>query len=640
MSSHSEASKTFVEGPPRLAAVRLDPFASGGEMGALMRSIDWELTPLGPVSGWSLALRTAVGVVLRNPAPLVLCWGPRFAQLYNDAYRPILGSKHPRSMGQPASECWPEIWPVVAPLVEAPFAGAPGSSRGDLCLLIHRKGFLEETHFDVTYGPVPDEDVPGTRVGGVLVTVSETTEQVQGERQLGTLRELAVRTADAKSAEQICERAARTLGENPWDLPFALLYLVDDDSSRARLVASCRIDAGAGAGEAIVELRRPHTASDSGWPIAHVVKGRMPVVVPDLLRRFGRLSGGHWPEPPGTALALPMVSVGDAHLEGVIVAGVSPHRELDDGYRSFLELATAQITMAVRNVREHQAERRRTQRLAEIDRAQSELRKLEEQHRVTEAARERLAETLRLNELFVAVLGHDLRTPLSAISLGAAILLKRSNLAPDDARAVARIASSADRIARMIGQVLDLTRSRLGGGIPVRPARLDLHELARRVVDELKLAHPDAPFRLRLDGDGRGEWDPDRLAQVVSNLGGNAVQHGAKAPVTVAVSGRRDSVSLSVHNSGPPIPAENVSTIFDAFRGGTRSPAGSTGLGLGLYITREIVRAHGGSIDVQSSEREGTTFTALLPRRALVGNAAEEGAGAPAAHGQARPERG
>ncbi len=583
-------------------------------MAALLRSVDWAGTELGAVDGWSRSLRTALGLVLRNPSPMVLWWGPRLAQLYNDAYRPILGSKHPRSLGRPASECWAEIWGVFGPMVESPFAGGPGSARGGLCLLVDRRGFLEETHLDVACGPVPDEDV-ASGVGGVIATVSEITRQVQGERQLRTLRELAARTADARSAEEVCEVAAATLGEDAADVPFALLYLVDADGGRARLAASCRVDAGP-ARPSSADLRGPEEHSATGWPLARVVADGRPAVLRDVLLRFGPLSGGPWDDPPGTALALPLAVAGEPHPQGALITGVSPHRELDACYRSFLDLAAARIAAALRKAREREVERRRLERPAEIDRAQAELHKIEEQHRVTEAARERLAETLRLNELFVAVLGHDLRTPLSAISLGAGILLKRSALRADDARAVARIASSADRIARMIGQVLDLTRSRLGGGIPVRPERLDLHELARKVVDELKVAHPEAAFRLQSEGDAWGRWDPDRLAQVLSNLGGNAVQHGAEAPVTVTVSGAPDAVSLSVHNSGPPIPAECVDTLFDAFRGGTRTPAGSSGLGLGLYITREIVRAHGGSILVRSSGTLGTTFTVVLPRAA------------------------
>jgi signal transduction histidine kinase len=605
-------------------------------MAALMRSFAWERTSLGPASGWSPALRTVVATVLRSPRPMAVCWGPRFAQLYNDAYRPILGAKHPASLGQPASECWPEIWEALGPMLETSFAGRPGGSSLDLCLLVDRKGFLEEAHFDVACGPVPDEAVP-SGVGGVLADVFETTGQVQRERQLRTLRQLASSAADTRSAERACEAAALTLSENPSDIAFALIYLVDEAAGVVRLAASVPsgMEGGPGA-PGNVDLRRGDAA---GWPIADVLRSRRPAVISDLLVRFGALPGGRWPEPPTAALALPLSAPGDPQPRGVLVAGASPHRELDEGYRSFLGLAAALIGASVASARERQAERRRADRLAEIDRAQAELRRLEEEHRVTEAARERLAETLRMNELFVAVLGHDLRTPLSAISLGTAILLKRSALRPDDAKAVARIASSADRIARMIGQVLDLTRSRLGGGIPVQLARVDLHEVARKVLDELKLAHPEASLQLQLQGDAWGEWDPDRLAQAISNLGGNAVQHGAQAPVTVAVAGAPDSVSISVHNTGPPIPAEAMASIFDAFRAGTRSPGGSAGLGLGLYITREIVRAHGGSILVRSSEGKGTTFTAILPRRAGDRASAGETSVATAAHEPApRPQ--
>jgi signal transduction histidine kinase len=618
--SHSEASKALAsESQSRLKAGGCDPFASGGDMGALMRALDWGSTPVGPFSAWSPALRAAVSLLLRSPSPMMLCWGPRFAQLYNDAYRAILGSRHPRSIGQPAAECWSDLWNVMGPMVQSPFSGGPSTSKDDLLLLVDRKGFFEEIHCRVECGPVSDESVASTGIGGVLATACVTTQQVQRERQLRTLRELAVRAIDASSAEQVCEVAALTLGDNALDVPFVLLYLLDDAGDCARLAATLRIQGDAApAFVPVSDPRWPGGADGQGWPLARIVWGGRMLVLSDLLERFGALSGGCWSEPPSTAVALPLEAQGERRPQGVLIAGVSPHRELDEGYRSFFQTAAEQIASAVRHARRHQEERRRAERLAEVERAQPELRRLEREHRVTEAARERLAETLRLNELFVAVLGHDLRTPLSAISLGAAILLKRSALRPEDARAVERIASSADRIARMIGQVLDLTRSRLGGGIPVRPERLDLHELARKVVEELKLAHPAATFRLRLDGGGWGEWDPDRLAQVLSNLVGNAVQHGAKAPVTITVSGAPDVLSLSVHNSGSPIPAESMDTIFDAFRAGACSSARSTGLGLGLYITREIVRAHGGSILVRSSESEGTTFTVLFPRHACM----------------------
>ena len=145
-------------------------------MGALMTSIDWAATPLGPVSQWSQALRTTVGLLLRNHFPILLWWGPEFVQIYNDAYRPVPGVKHPRSMGQPASECWDEIWHVIGPMIEAPFRGGPASTSDDLFLLVNRKGFVEETHFKVAYSPVPDETVePTVSAGSARRFESETT---------------------------------------------------------------------------------------------------------------------------------------------------------------------------------------------------------------------------------------------------------------------------------------------------------------------------------------------------------------------------------------------------------------------------------------------------------------------------------
>jgi len=219
-----------------------DCLAGGGAAGELMRSIDWARTPIGPVASWSPALRSTVALLLHNHAPLLLWWGPEFVQLYNDAYRPVLGDKHPRSMGQRGFECWAEIWDIIGPMAQSPLGGGPASTSDDLCVFINRKGFVEETHFRLAYSPVPDPTVEGTGIGGGLATVTETTEQVYGERQLRTLRELAARAAEAKTADQACESAAATLEQDRWDVPFALFYLLDGDGRRARLAASFGVE--------------------------------------------------------------------------------------------------------------------------------------------------------------------------------------------------------------------------------------------------------------------------------------------------------------------------------------------------------------------------------------------------------------
>ena len=217
-------------------------------------------------------------------------------------------------------------------------------------------------------------------------------------------------------------------------------------------------------------------------------------------------------------------------------------------------------------------------------------------------------------ERFLGIVGHDLRNPLSAISLSATTLLRLGG----DARLavpVRRILSSAQRMQRLIDQLLELAQARHGTGIPVHSRPCDLGEILRHVLDELQAAHPEGRFDLAVDGDPHGRWDPDRLGEVFSNLVGNAVQHGEGQAVTVRVRGAGDEVTTDIHNHGSPIPDTLLPRLFEPFRRGDASYASRGGhAGLGLFIAREIVRAHAGRIDLRSHEEDGTTFTVSLPR--------------------------
>jgi signal transduction histidine kinase len=229
---------------------------------------------------------------------------------------------------------------------------------------------------------------------------------------------------------------------------------------------------------------------------------------------------------------------------------------------------------------------------------------------------EDLSRTVRFSEMFVGILGHDLRNPLSAITTAASLLSRRAD-SDKVARPATRILSSAGRMARMIDQLLDFTRIRLGQGIPLSRSQTDLAEVCRIATDELEST--EAPrVELRAPGDAVGAWDGDRLTQLVSNLVGNALAHGSRAdPVRIEVAASHpDQVVLTVQNSGA-IPPEVLPVIFEPFRGTKdRKEDQSSGLGLGLYISQQIVLAHAGSIEVRSSEEGGTCFTVRLPRTA------------------------
>ncbi|WP_437756215.1 ATP-binding protein [Sorangium sp. So ce1389] len=229
-----------------------------------------------------------------------------------------------------------------------------------------------------------------------------------------------------------------------------------------------------------------------------------------------------------------------------------------------------------------------------------------------------LRRDVALRELFIAILGHDLRTPLSAVRFATATLLKHEDVTAAVARLVQRIAASNDRAVRMVEDMLDLTRVRCHGGLPVEPKQVDLRSICRQVTVELELSHPEHTIRLKAHGDGHGMWDPGRMEQLMSNLIGNAVHYSPpEEPVLVELRGQDQAVVLEVSNRGSPIPPELLPVIFDPFRRGDQQHEDmrrSKGLGLGLFIAKAIVDAHGGSIEVTSKPEQGTTFRVMLPR--------------------------
>ena len=231
-------------------------------------------------------------------------------------------------------------------------------------------------------------------------------------------------------------------------------------------------------------------------------------------------------------------------------------------------------------------------------------------------AQQELQQAVRFRDEIMAVLSHDLRTPLSVAMTSAEVLERSGNLDQKQARVVARIKSSGMRIEHMIRDLLDYTRARQGGGIPVSPRPADLAVLLRQAIDEQQTLHPDRTFQLSMSGSAQGRWDPERLAQVVQNLLANAARHaGPGQVIEVRLRDEPPLVVLEVHNGGPPIPEEMLPVVFEPFRRGAQLFGGASGgLGLGLYIVRAIVAAHGGTALVRSSAAEGTTFTVRLPR--------------------------
>jgi len=249
--------------------------------------------------------------------------------------------------------------------------------------------------------------------------------------------------------------------------------------------------------------------------------------------------------------------------------------------------------------------------------------------RFNEAIDEALAESTaayadrvtRSRDIFLAILGHDLRAPLQAISMSSEILMRKAGLSDADMAYVTRIKSSSRHMATMVSDLLEFVRSRLGVSLPIERKPMEMTVACRDAIDEASAGHPGCDPDFTTSGDTQGDWDRSRIDQMLQNLIGNALQHGASThKITVSLVGSESHVSLSVHNDGEPIAQEAIGSIFDPLvrslneEAGTRNP--STSLGLGLYIVKEVVNAHNGSITVTSNFGDGTTFMVVLPKRA------------------------
>ncbi|WP_095052924.1 sensor histidine kinase KdpD [Pseudomonas sp. Irchel s3b2] len=256
-----------------------------------------------------------------------------------------------------------------------------------------------------------------------------------------------------------------------------------------------------------------------------------------------------------------------------------------------------------------------------------DLAQLQEMIRFNEAIDEALAESTaayaeqvnRSRDIFLAILGHDLRAPLQAVSMSTEMLMRKATLEGDALTCALHIKRGTRHMAVMIGDLLELVRSRLGKSLPIEPTPMDLADAAREAIAHACAAHPLCDPTLSVEGDTQGMWDGRRLDQMLQNLIGNALQHGSNnSAVELTLKGEADSVRLTVHNDGAPIPAEAIGTIFDPLVRSADEELGgpTTSLGLGLFIVKEVVKAHQGTIEVSSNETDGTLFTVVLPRKA------------------------
>src|SRR5579862_5053120 len=558
-----------------------DWLVGGGEMARLVRAKDWSRTPLGPIEQWPQSLKTSVSICLASRFPIVMYWGPEYVVLYNDAYSSILGSKHPWALGQCCRDCWAEIWDTIGPMLDGVVNSAQATWSDDFLLMLHRHGYSEECYFSFSFSPIRIET---GAVGGVFTAVMETTEKVIGERRLQILRDLAAGAVYAQSEAEACRIAAVTLGHNLHDIPFSVLCQVGAEDE-----IQVRSTAGIDSGNILCRsLQNPGSAVHKH--VLQTVRANEICELNNIEDLAGDLPHGPWQVAPKALLLLPIADRGQSGGSSVWVAAVSPHKGLDDSYRTFFQLVARQIGSNVADARSHDEEHKRAEALAELDRAKT---------------------------LFFSNISHEFRTPLTLL-LGPLedTLATGNGLAPEQQERLELAHRNSLRLLRLVNTLLDFSRIE-AGRIQACYEPVELGAMTAELASPFRSAIERAGLRLLVNCPPLTELayvDREMWEKIIFNLLSNAFKFTFAGEIAISLTQTGNTVELIVRDTGTGIPAKDVPHLFERFYR-VKNAQGRTfeGSGIGLSLVRELVKLHEGSVRVESKVNEGSTFIVSVP---------------------------
>ncbi|WP_089157651.1 SpoIIE family protein phosphatase [Micromonospora sp. NBS 11-29] len=560
---------------------RADVFAVDAEVGPDLARVDWSTHPLGQPQTWPQSLRTAVRILLSSRFPMWMAWGPELTFFCNAAYRrDTLGRKYPWALGRPANQVWAEIWADIGPRVDTVLRTGEATWDEGLLLFLERSDYREETYHTFSYSPLRDDD--GALVG-MLCVVSEETERVIGERRMATLRDLGSDPSVIRTEQETLAFASRQLGRNERDLPFTLTYLFDDDGG-ARLAEATGVDAGHPAAPAVLSLHDP----DAVWPARPLAEGELVRVPLDRDAHAG-LPSGPWPDPPTEALLVPLRQQGAAPY-GFLVAGLNRYRALDDGYRGFVELAAGHVATGIASARSYQAQQRRAEELAELDRAKT---------------------------AFFSNVSHEFRTPLTLIMGPVDELRVRLRDADERIREELEVVRrNGLRLGKLVNSLLDFSRIE-AGRMQARYEPVDLAAVTADLASVFRSAIERAGLTFEVDCPPLPEpvhIDPGMWEKVVLNLLSNALKFTFDGTMRVVLRAEDGQAVLRIADTGIGVAEDEMPRLFERFHrienARSRSDEGS---GIGLALVKELIGLHGGTITAASAVGEGTTFTVRLP---------------------------
>ena len=528
-----------------------------------MRRKDWAATPLGDAGRWPQSLRTSVSICLNSRMPVLVWWGRDLLMLYNNAYRQLIGAKHPAALGQPGRECWPEIWHVIGPMLDAVLSRGESTFSEDLMLPLERKGFPEECYFTFSYSPIRDE---AGRVGGVFCSVVETTPQVLAARRTRVLRRLAEIASVGRTEADALAMSMETLHEAAADVPWAQYQPLGDDGATPPVsVGLERVE---------VEALAPMLAGCAD-------RMRRSRDAEELPSSAGEGAGSR-----GWVLAIGKSGSGRS---GLLVLGRSPMLPFDESYRTFFELVAAAFASSLETARAFEEEKRRAESLVELDRAKDE---------------------------FMAMLGHELRNPLSPMLTALELMQLRAPDLLERERGI--LERQVQHLARLVDDLLDVSRI-ARGKVELKREVVELSSVVAAAVEQVSPMLEERGHYLRLSIHRIGFRvlaDPARLAQVFFNLLHNAAKYTDPGGHLTVVARREGAeVALSVRDDGVGIAPDLQPRVFETFfQGRQERDRAKGGLGLGLALVKSLSELHGGRVEVESPGLgTGSTFTVRLP---------------------------
>ena len=558
--------------------------SGGGEMGKLIRSKDWSKTPLGSPDTWPQSLRTTVSLCLASNFPISITWGPHRVQIYNDGYWPITGDKHPTSMGEDFKECWFSAWPVIGQAFEEASLGQTRFLENQR-IFLDRYGYVEETFFTFSFSPILDES---GGVGGLFHPVIEQTQQTLAERRLNILHTIPDHTVNAKTAEEASALVAECLKDFELDIPFVLLYSIADDGKEANLESYVGVEAGSPLAQAKIDLQAQHPGN---WPFTKVIQNVKAIQVDELGKIFETFNCGPYPEAPHQALIFPITLPGTTHNNYLLVTGVSSRRNLDEKYLLFYELLAEAIKNALAKARAYEEERKKSEALAEIDKAKT---------------------------VFFSNISHEFRTPLTLMlgSLEELLNKRTGEIAVSDKEAIETSHRNAMRLLRLVNNLLDFSRIE-AGKVQAQYQLTDLAKYTTGLASNFRSVVEAAGLNFQVKTDAVIQpvyIDKEMWEKIVLNLLSNAFKYTLKGSITISITTENNQVLLKVADTGVGIPEAELPKMFQRFHR-VQNVVGRTyeGTGIGLSLVSELVKLHGGEIKVQSKEAEGSVFTVSIP---------------------------